>query len=225
MIRLSPVLNTLVVGFLAIYSGFGQTQTDLRGNETPTYTELIACYEKLAQEHQEIELYEMGPSDYGLPIYLCIIHGAGDSISSFQKAKSSTTVLINNAIHPGEPDGVNACLLYLEEWISAGKTLKNMPLVAIIPAYNVGGMMQRSGTSRANQNGPEEYGFRGNAQNLDLNRDAIKADSKNMNTFAKIFHALDPDVFYGYACNEWSGLPIYHDLYLGNARTNASTIR
>lgn len=195
MIRLSPVLNALLVGFFVIYSGFGLSQTDLRGNETPTYSELIALYEKLAQDHEEIELYEMGPSDYGLPIYLCIVNGAGDSISSFQKAKSSTTVLINNAIHPGEPDGVNACLLYLEEWISAGKKLKSMPLVAIIPAYNIGGMMQRSGTSRANQNGPEEYGFRGNAQNLDLNRDAIKADSKNMNTFAKIFHALDPDVF------------------------------
>lgn len=195
MIRLPFLLNTLFVGFLTIYSNYGVAQTNLRGNETPTYTELIARYQKLALEHQEIELYEMGPSDYGLPIYLCIINGAGDSISSFQKAKSSTTVFINNAIHPGEPDGVNACLLYLEEWISAGKILKNMPLVAIIPAYNVGGMMQRSGTSRANQNGPEEYGFRGNAQNLDLNRDAIKADSKNMNSFAKIFHALDPDVF------------------------------
>ena len=70
-----------------------------------------------------------------------------------------------------------------------------MPVLAIIPAYNVGGMMVRSGTSRANQNGPEEYGFRGNAQNLDLNRDFIKMDSKNMFTFAKIYHALQPDVF------------------------------
>ena len=55
--------------------------------------------------------------------------------------------------------------------------------------------MNRSSSSRANQNGPEEYGFRGNAQNLDLNRDFIKMDSKNMFVFAKIFHGLDPDVF------------------------------
>ena len=56
-------------------------------------------------------------------------------------------------------------------------------------------MLNRSNNSRANQNGPNEYGFRGNAQNLDLNRDFIKMDAVNSFTFAKIFHALDPDVF------------------------------
>ena len=56
-------------------------------------------------------------------------------------------------------------------------------------------MLNRSSYSRVNQNGPFEYGFRGNAQNLDLNRDFIKMDAVNTFTFAKIFHALDPDVF------------------------------
>jgi hypothetical protein len=73
--------------------------------------------------------------------------------------------------------------------------MNGLPLIAIIPAYNVGGMMNRNSFSRANQNGPEEYGFRGNTQNLDLNRDFIKMDSENAKTFAKIYHSLDPDVF------------------------------
>ena len=106
-----------------------------------------------------------------------------------------STILINNAIHPGEPDGVNAMLIWIDTWIKNGKNTSDIPLIAFIPAYNVGGMMNRSSTSRANQNGPEEYGFRGNAKNLDLNRDFIKMDSQNAFTFAKIFHALDPDVF------------------------------
>jgi hypothetical protein len=59
----------------------------------------------------------------------------------------------------------------------------------------VGGMMNRSSKSRANQNGPEAYGFRGSAKNLDLNRDFIKMDAVNSFTFARIFHALDPDIF------------------------------
>lgn len=177
--------------FLVITS---MTFAQLKGNTTPNYPELIEIYTDLAQKHAEIELYEMGESDYGLPIYVVLINAAGDSLASFEKARNSTTILINNAIHPGEPDGVNACLIWIEEWISKGKS-KDTPVIAIIPAYNVGGMMNRSGTSRANQDGPEEYGFRGNAQNLDLNRDFIKMDSKNMFTFAKIYHALDPDVF------------------------------
>lgn len=173
----------------------GLTFSQLNGNSTPNYYELISIYESLANDHDEIELYQMGDSDYGLPIYLCIINGAQDSLLTFQKAKMSTTILINNAIHPGEPDGVNACLMWINDWVSSGKKTKDFPLIAIIPAYNVGGMMNRSATSRANQDGPEEYGFRGNAQNLDLNRDFIKMDSKNMFTFAKIYHGLDPDLF------------------------------
>lgn len=171
------------------------SSAQLDGNTTPTYHELIEMYQKLAAENAEIELYAMGESDYGLPIYVCILNGAQDSLLTFEKARKSTTLLINNGIHPGEPDGINACLIWIEDWIKNGKKTKNMPVIGIIPAYNVGGMMNRSASSRANQEGPLEYGFRGNAQNLDLNRDFIKMDSKNMFTFATIFHALDPDVF------------------------------
>lgn len=178
---------------LFFISTFSIAQFD--GNTSPTYPELISYYQKLDAQHKEIELYEMGDSDYGLPIYICIINGAQDSLKTIEKAQKGTTILINNAIHPGEPDGVNACILWIEDWIKKGKNLNTIPLVAIIPAYNVGGMMNRSSSSRANQEGPEEYGFRGNAQNLDLNRDFIKMDSKNMFTFAKIYQALDPDVF------------------------------
>lgn len=166
-----------------------------KGNTSPTYSELIGHLQKVDQDHSEVELYNMGSSDYGLPIYVCIINGSGDSLQTFYKARNHTTILINNAIHPGEPDGINACLIWLDDWIRKGKKTKDLPLVAFIPAYNVDGMMVRSSTSRANQDGPEEYGFRGNAQNLDLNRDFIKMDSENAFTFSRIFHALDPDVF------------------------------
>jgi len=166
-----------------------------KGNTSPTYPELIAHLQQLDQQHSEIELYNMGPSDFGLPIYLCVVNGAKDSTATFQKARSGTTLLINNAIHPGEPDGINACLIWLDDFIKGEKKTDNLPVIAFIPVYNVGGMMNRSSSSRANQNGPEEYGFRGNAKNLDLNRDFIKMDSENAFTFAKIYHALDPDVF------------------------------
>lgn len=179
--------------FTLLFPLFAFSQWD--GNTTPTYPELIEIYKKWDAQHAEIELYQMGESDTEFPIYLVVINGAGDSLQTFQKAKAKTTILINNAIHAGEPDGVNACLLWMEEWIKKGKKTKDLPVIAIIPAYNIGGMMNRSSSSRANQDGPAEYGFRGNAQNLDLNRDFIKMDSKNMFTFAKIYHALDPDVF------------------------------
>lgn len=181
---------------LLIFTGFSAINfAQWSQNTTPTYPELIAYYQKLDREHLEIELYAMGDSDTEWPIYVCVINGAKDSLKTFENARNATTILVNNAIHPGEPDGVNACLIWIDRWIANGKPTKNLPVIAFIPAYNVGGMLNRSSNSRANQNGPEEYGFRGNAQNLDLNRDFIKMDSPNAFTFATIFQALNPDVF------------------------------
>jgi hypothetical protein len=68
-------------------------------------------------------------------------------------------------------------------------------VICIIPVYNIGGALNRNSHSRTNQNGPIEYGFRGNARNYDLNRDFIKQDTKNAAAFAEIFHAVNPDVF------------------------------
>jgi hypothetical protein len=68
-------------------------------------------------------------------------------------------------------------------------------VLAIIPVYNIGGCLNRSVNYRIDQNGPVEKGFRGNSQNLDLNRDFIKCDSKEARSFTEIFHLVDPDVF------------------------------
>ena len=68
-------------------------------------------------------------------------------------------------------------------------------LIAVIPVYNIGGALNRNSHTRANQNGPKEYGFRGNSRNYDLNRDFIKQDTKNAAAFAEIFHIIDPDIF------------------------------
>ncbi len=184
-----------VVFYLFFFSINISAQSIWEGNTTPTYIELSEHLIRVSKSSDNVELYNMGKSDYGLPIYVCIVNGAKDSLQTFKKARNETTILFNNAIHPGEPDGVNACLIWLDQILSSKSTLGEMPVVAFIPSYNVGGMINRSTNSRANQNGPEEYGFRGNAQNLDLNRDFIKMDSKNAFVFSKIFHGLDPDVF------------------------------
>ena len=119
------IILTLLLCVFLMFSA--QSQYD--GNTSPSYPDLVDIYKDLAEKNTEIELYNMGQSDYGLPIYLCIINGAQDSIKSFDKARKSTTLLINNAIHPGEPDGVNACLIWMNDWIKNGKKTKNLPVI------------------------------------------------------------------------------------------------
>ena len=168
----------------------------MTSNRTPTYDEMVFFYEKYANENPRIALYQMGTTDAGKPLLLCVLNALPDSAKTFEKARNSAVLLVNNGIHPGEPCGINASMQLVHEYAYADEqTQKNFPVVGIIPSYNIGGMLNRSSTSRANQNGPEEYGFRGNARNLDLNRDFIKTGSENMVAFATLFHALDPDVF------------------------------
>ncbi len=164
------------------------------GNQTPTYKKLVQFYDSLAQKKQ-VELYNMGNSDFGLPIYLCVLNGEKDSLKTFQNFKNQTNLLINNGIHPGEPDGINACGKITLDYVNKELKIDKNLTFSFILCYNVDGMMNRSSSSRANQNGPEEYGFRGNSQNLDLNRDFIKMDSENAFTFVKIFQAINPDIF------------------------------
>jgi len=162
-------------------------------NQTYEYEQLQSEYKGLVKKYpNQAKLVQFGQSDYGKNIQLFMISKTG----AFQpeEFKSKTILLINNAIHPGEPCGVDACLKLSKDLLADQKLPENV-VIGIIPMYNVGGAHNRNCCSRANQNGPEEYGFRGNSKNLDLNRDFIKCDSKNTQTFYKIFHFLNPHIF------------------------------
>lgn len=167
------------------------------GNQTATYREAVDYYSRLARKSTRISLNEMGPTDSGRPLHLVLIADPLPSLDEVLKDGRSV-LLINNAIHPGEPDGVDASMAFARDVAlddtQYGETLKNV-IVAVIPLYNIGGALNRNTGTRANQNGPQEYGFRGNARNYDLNRDFIKCDTKNARSFAEIFHKLDPDLF------------------------------
>lgn len=167
-------------------------------NRTYTYSELIEVYSKLDEKHTQARLLEIGQSDIGKPIHLFVI--SKDQLFDAQKAIASDKriIMINNGIHPGEACGIDASVELAKKLLNPNHPLNNTldsVIVLIIPTYNVGGMLNRGSFSRANQNGPKEYGFRGNAKNLDLNRDFIKADSENAKTFNKVFSKWDPDIF------------------------------
>lgn len=167
------------------------------GTETATYQEGIKFYKKLAQQFPQIDIREMGKTDSGEPLHLVVFNKEEKFRFSELQNSEKPILFINNGIHPGESDGIDASMMMLRNWaqnISQHQFLDNV-IVAVIPFYNIGGALNRNSTTRTNQNGPEEYGFRGNAQNYDLNRDFIKMDSKNAFAFAEIFHQLDPDVF------------------------------
>ncbi len=165
------------------------------GKKSATYFECIAFYQNLAAKYSTIKILSGDTTDSGYPLNLVLY--STDKTFSPEKIHSENKIiiLVNNDIHPGEPDGLDASMMLLRDLASGKiKSAENV-VFAVIPAYNIGGALNRSSYSRVNQNGPESYGFRGNAENLDLNRDFIKADSKNAFAFEKIYQWLKPEVF------------------------------
>lgn len=164
------------------------------GLETATYEETIKFYSQLAEVYHQISITAIGATDSGKPLHL-VTFNADAEFNYEVIRKRKRILLINNGIHPGESDGIDATMLLFRDLVEAHiKTPENV-VIATIPIYNVGGSLNRNATTRTNQNGPKAYGFRGNARNYDLNRDFIKCDTKNAKTFTEIFHVLQPDVF------------------------------
>ena len=165
------------------------------GTQTPTYFEIIDWWQKLDQQSGKIKLLTMGMTDAGYPLHLAVVANQGDFNFDNIRKNNKRIILINNGIHPGEPDGIDASMLLARDIAINKIKIPDNIVIAIIPVYNIGGCLNRSPDYRVDQNGPEEFGFRGNSQNLDLNRDFIKCDSKEARSFAQIFHLTDPDVF------------------------------
>ncbi|WP_266366754.1 M14 family metallopeptidase [Tellurirhabdus rosea] len=159
-----------------------------KGTETATYDEIIDWYRQLDRQYEEAKLLEIGPTDTDKPLHLFLVSAE----KTFTPNPARLTVLINNGIHPGEPEGIDATMLWMRDMLKSGQLPKNV-LLAIVPVYNIGGMLNR-GVSRPNQNGPVAYGFRGNARNFDLNRDFIKTDAQESRTWQRMFRTYQPHV-------------------------------
>jgi Zinc carboxypeptidase len=166
-----------------------------KGTASATYFEAINFYKNLDKQFENILVKEMGQSDAGYPLHLVLISADKKFNPAQWHTQGKVVIMINNGIHPGEPDGIDASMMLVRDIKNKKIILPNNVVLAIIPVYNIGGCLNRNTHSRVNQNGPIEYGFRGNAQNLDLNRDFTKNDSKESKSFAQIFHWLNPDIF------------------------------
>lgn len=166
-----------------------------------TYAEAIAFYRALRDSFPErCSLVDIGETDAGLPLHLFVV-GAGGGRSGgmpfYDRRAPMHTFFVNNGIHAGEPCGVDASMLFARDLVagSLSDALPEGTQVAIVPVYNVGGLLDRGGGTRANQVGPRAYGFRGNARNYDLNRDFVKRDSRNALHLGTALKQLTPDVF------------------------------
>jgi hypothetical protein len=166
-----------------------------KGTQSATYPEVLDYYKRLQSAYPTISISDAGPTDVGYPLRAISYTRDTNFNRDDLRKNGKLVILINNGIHPGEPDGIDACMMLMRDAATGKINVPSNIMLVVIPVYNIGGAFNRSSTSRANQNGPVSYGFRGSARNLDLNRDFIKCDASETFSLEEFFTRLDPDIF------------------------------
>lgn len=186
---------------LLLFTGYtfsASAQTTLfeqsKGTRTATYFEVIDFYKALDAKSKKVQMITKGPTDAGYPLHVVMVDNEGVFDPAAWHKKGKVVIMVNNGIHPGEPDGIDASQMLVRDFVNGKFNLPDNVALAFIPVYNIGGFLNRQQLTRISQDGPEEYGFRGNAQNYDLNRDFTKGDTKNSRSWVDIFHWLNPDI-------------------------------
>ncbi len=190
------VFAALVACFVALSAQAQLTPFELSKdkNYTATYTQVIDYYQKLNKLYpQQMKLINYGTTDVGKPLTLVVLSKDKIFDPAVIKKQNKRVLLINNGIHPGEPEGIDASMMLVRDLLK-NNTLPKDVVICLIALYNIDGNLNR-GLSRVSQNGPSAYGFRGNYRNLDLNRDFIKADSRNALAFTQILTTWKPEIF------------------------------
>ena len=166
-------------------------------DRTGTYDQAVAFAKKLDAASPLIKYATYGKSGEGRDLPLLIAASDGAFSPQLAKEQGKAVVLVQAGIHAGEIDGKDAGFALLRD-IAITKTrthLLDNVVILFQVIYNVDGHENSNPYMRFAQNGPAEMGFRGNATNLNLNRDYMKADAPETRGFLKLWNEWDPDVF------------------------------
>lgn len=166
--------------------------------KTGRYDEVIRLCKAFAAKWPDVvKCSEFGRTPEGRPMLFLVASRSGALTPDEAKADGLPVLFVQGGIHAGEIDGKDAGFLALREMLqdqSAPGALKNFVLV-FVPVFNIDGHERVGKWNRPNQNGPEEMGWRVNAQNLNLNRDYTKADSPEMQAMLRLLNTWDPILY------------------------------
>ena len=200
---------SFAISFLLVTAAFGQKNisnpadwrtpaeiSDYR--TTPRYEETMAYVRRAAAAApKQVKIETFGKTGEGRDLYVVAVSKDGVFDPAALHQAERPIVLIQNAIHAGEMDGKDSCLALLRDMVitKSKAALLDRAVVLMIPIYNADGHERFGQYNRINQNGPEQMGWRTQAQNLNLNRDYLKADAPETRAFLKLWNKWLPDFF------------------------------
>jgi hypothetical protein len=164
---------------------------------TPSYADTLAYLNRLADAAPgQLKVETFGTTPEGRPMTVVIAAKDGDLTPEKARAAGKPVILLQAGIHPGEIEGKDAGLMLLRDFAVTGRLLHLLDhaVLVFIPVYSVDGHENSGPYFRINQNGPEQMGFRGQAQYLNLNRDYVKADAPETRAWLRLWNRWHPDL-------------------------------
>jgi hypothetical protein len=153
---------------------------------------------QLVKISKNVRVETIAISTDGKTVPLLVIGKPLPADRSALKNDKRLVLYIQANIHAGEVEGKEASLMFARELLEQ----KNNPLldklvILICPIFNPDGNDQISKLNRTHQNGPENgVGVRHNGMLLDMNRDAVKAETPEVRgLLMNVFNKWDPDIF------------------------------
>lgn len=168
-----------------------------RFEHTPDYAQSVAYLQRLAEAAPErLRLVSMGKTPEGRELWVAVATNGGEFTAEAARASGKEILFVQAGIHAGEIEGKDAGLMLLRDIavLKRWPHLLDRTILLYLPMFNVDGHERRSPYHRVNQNGPAETGWRGTAQNINLNRDYVKADAPEMQAWLAFWHAWQPDM-------------------------------
>ncbi|WP_454258127.1 M14 family metallopeptidase [Pseudoxanthomonas mexicana] len=163
--------------------------------ETGRYEEVTALCDAFARQYPKaVRCTTFGTTPEGRPMKALVASTSGALTSEQAQRRGLPVVLIQGGIHAGEIDGKDAGFLALREVLegrAANGALDRLVWV-FVPVFNVDGHERFGAWNRPNQRGPKEMGWRTTAQNYNLNRDYLKADTPEMQAMLQLVQRWDP---------------------------------
>lgn len=156
--------------------------------DTPDYAATRAWLDKLvASAPSLLSIERFGTTAQGRELYFVRASTGGGG---------KPVLLVQAGIHSGEIDGKDAGMMLLRDIAHRGKggLLDKVDLV-FVPIFNADGHERSSPWNRPNQRGPQSMGWRTTAQNLNLNRDYLKADAPEMQAMIELINRFDPVLY------------------------------
>jgi len=192
-------INILLIGLQVRSQSVFQTTAEKSGfKSTSVYNDVMTCIDKLKKSSKFIRVESIAQSAEGRAVPLLIIGNPLPKSPDRMIDDDRIVIYIQANIHAGEVEGKEATLMFARDMLSEKnpELLKHVVFL-ICPLFNPDGNEKISPLNRTNQNGPVNgVGVRYNGQMLDLNRDAMKAESPEVQgVIKKVFNGWDPSVF------------------------------